>query len=100
MMKSIGGRRRAARVRSFEARVQALENRLVMSAAFDLTGLTDVRQDPLFAGIDGSGVAVAILDTGIYANHPDLRDNVVAFYNAVTSPVPNSIDASSLDTLE
>src|SRR5688572_21094510 len=96
MMKSIGGRRQAARVRASEARVQALEARIVMSAAFDLTGLTDVRQDPLFAGVDGSGVAVAILDTGIYANHPDLRDNVVAFYNAVTSPVPNSIDASSL----
>src|SRR5215218_6188384 len=96
MMKFDSGRRRpAARVRALEV-MEALEARLVMSAAFDLTGLTDMRGDATFAGIDGSDVGVAILDSGIYASHPDLRNNVSAFYNAVTSPIPGSIDASSL----
>src|SRR5204862_3824228 len=74
--------------------VQALEERLVMSAAFDQTGLTDLRLNPTFAGIDGSGVGVAVLDTGIYAAHPLLAPNVVAYYNAVTTPLPNAIHAT------
>ena len=78
MMKSLRGRRSpAARVRMFGI-IESLEVRVVMSAAFDLTGLTDMRTDPTFAGIDGSGVGVAILDSGIYATHPDLRNNVSA----------------------
>ena len=82
-------RRRAA------VSVHGLERRLLMSAAFDLTGLTDLRADPTFPGIDGSDVAVAILDTGVYADHPALRSNVIAYYNAVSSQVPASIGPSS-----
>lgn len=76
--------------------VHVLESRIVMSAAFDQTGLTDLRLDPTFFGIDGSGVGVAVLDTGIFANHPQLRQNVVAYYNAVNSPLPNAIDGTSV----
>ncbi|MGD9632966.1 MAG: S8 family serine peptidase [Pirellulales bacterium] len=36
----------------------------------DLIGLNAFRQDPRFAGIDGSGFATVILDTGIDLNHP------------------------------
>ena len=67
-----------------------------MSAAFDQTGLTDLRIDPAFAGVDGSGVGVAVLDSGIYALHPTLRPNVVAYYNAVGNPIPATVDASSI----
>ena len=76
--------------------VQPLERRVLLAAQFDLTGLTDLRLDPNFAGIDGSGVGVAVLDTGIFAAHPQLQQNVVAYYNAVTTPLPNAIDATSL----
>jgi hypothetical protein len=48
----------------------------------DLINLTDFRADPRFAGIDGSGFSVVILDTGIDLNHPffgpDLDLNGVA----------------------
>ena len=51
--------------------------------AFDLIGLTQLRNDPQFAGIDGSGFSVAIVDTGIDRNHPLIAPNYLAGYDFV-----------------
>jgi hypothetical protein len=41
-----------------------------VNAAFDLIGLTQLRNDPQFQGIDGSGFSIAVLDTGLDSTHP------------------------------
>ena len=51
--------------------------------AFDLIGLTQLRNDPQFAGIDGSGFSVAVIDTGLDINHPLIAPNHVAGYDFV-----------------
>lgn len=51
--------------------------------AFDLIGLTQLREDPQFAGIDGSGVSVAVIDTGIDIDHPLIAPNYIAGYDFV-----------------
>jgi Subtilase family/Repeat of unknown function (DUF5648)/Bacterial pre-peptidase C-terminal domain len=51
------------------------------NTAFDLIGLTDLRNDPQFAGIDGSGFSVAVIDTGIDTTHPLLEDNYITGYD-------------------
>ena len=57
---------------------QAREN-----PAFDLIGLTQLRNDPQFAGIDGSGFSVAVIDTGLDIDHPLIAPNYVAGYDFV-----------------
>lgn len=64
----------------------------MFSAAFDVTQLTNMRADPNFSNITGRGVGIAVLDTGVYAQNPDLQSNVVAFYNAVEQDVSTPID--------
>jgi hypothetical protein len=74
------------------AEFDALEPRCLLSAALDVVGITAMRNDPAFAGIDGSGVTVAVLDTGVDLSHPLLQPGVVAGFNAVTGgadPTPN-----------
>ncbi len=66
---------------------EALECRVLLSASFDITGLTQLRNTPGFGSITGQGIGIAVLDTGVFAQNPDLKSNVVAFYNAVESPV-------------
>ena len=71
---------------------EALENRWLFSAAFDVTGLSALRENPQFVDVDGSDVGVAVLDTGAFAAHPDLQSNVVGWYNAVSDPVDTPLD--------
>lgn len=78
--------------------IEILETRLVLSASFDVTGLTELRSDPNFSNITGKGVTIAVLDTGIDAKNPDFTGKVLAFYNAVENPVPTSINASSVSS--
>jgi len=51
--------------------------------AFDLIGLTKLRNDPQFAGIDGSGFSVAVIDTGLNTRHPLIAPNYLAGYDFV-----------------
>lgn len=43
--------------------------------AFDLIKLTDLRKDPRFTDINGEGVTVAVIDTGVDNTHPLLSPN-------------------------
>ncbi|MBC7834764.1 MAG: S8 family serine peptidase [Phycisphaerales bacterium] len=60
-----------------------LECRAMLSGAFDVTGLSALRGDGNYAGIDGSDIGIAIIDTGLFSSHPDLAPNFVAWYDAV-----------------
>ncbi|MEL6495771.1 MAG: S8 family serine peptidase [Cyanobacteria bacterium J06623_7] len=53
--------------------------------AFDLMGLTRLRNDSDFAGIDGSGFSVAVIDTGLDTNHSLIAPNYVAGYDFIDS---------------
>src|SRR3974390_2032003 len=70
----------------------ALEGRVLLSAAFDVTGITGLRADSnYFVGNGptadgGRGSTVAVLDTGGYAQNPDLVKNFLGFYDAVAQP--------------
>ncbi|MEB3358323.1 MAG: S8 family serine peptidase [Synechococcales bacterium] len=55
-----------------------------LNPAFDLIGLTQLRNDPQFAGIDGSGVSVVVIDTGLDQTHPLLSPGYVTGYDFVT----------------
>ena len=46
--------------------------------------------------MDGSGVGIAVLDSGVYAANPDLQGNVVAFYNAVEDPADTPLGGNSV----
>jgi fibronectin type 3 domain-containing protein len=83
-LKSLIGQRfgqdyRAARksARRSRLRIECLEQRINMSAAHDLIGVTQLRNDPRFAGIDGSGVSVVVIDTGVDVTHPLISPNYV-----------------------
>jgi subtilisin family serine protease len=54
------------------------DRRLLTSDSFDLIGSTDYFNNPAFAQFDGTGVAIAILDTGADLDHPDFGDDNVA----------------------
>ena len=93
-------RRRSGRALAAAAaaayRTEALECRVLLSSAFDITQLTNLRADPNFSGINGHGIGIADLDTGVFAQNPDLKNNIVAFYNAVEQPLNSPIDPNFL----
>ncbi|TVQ43283.1 MAG: hypothetical protein EA365_13055 [Gloeocapsa sp. DLM2.Bin57] len=46
-----------------------------MSSAFEIIGLTQLRNDSEFSSLDGSGFSVVIIDTGLDTNHSLLEAN-------------------------
>ncbi|MEM9220232.1 MAG: S8 family serine peptidase [Cyanobacteria bacterium P01_F01_bin.150] len=63
--------------------IQLEQATLGANPAFDLIGLTQLRNDPRFAGIDGSGVSVAVIDTGLDIGNPLIRPNFKTFVDFV-----------------
>src|SRR4051812_19591450 len=58
--------------------IEILEGRLMLSsAAYDLMGLTALRNDPKFKNIDGRGVSVVVIDTGLDTTHPLIKPNYI-----------------------
>ena len=51
-------------------------------------GIPDVHEDQ--PGLDGSGVEVAILDTGIDMQHPELKQNIIGGINARAGADPSN----------
>lgn len=48
-------------------------------------GLTKIEvQKAWDLGFTGNGIIVAVVDTGVDLNHPDLKDNILSGYNAIT----------------
>jgi subtilisin family serine protease len=87
---SHAGRRRAVRTEPLEPRLMFA----VHNDSFDVTDLTELRSDPTYSAITGTGITIAVLDTGIDALNPDFTGKVLAFYNAVEDAVPTTISAS------
>ena len=68
---------------------EAIQTNTRDNESFDLIGLTELRNAPDLAGIDGSGLSVAVIDSGIDTAHPLLRDNYltgVDFFNGDDNP--------------
>jgi hypothetical protein len=80
--------------------MELLELRRLLTAAQDITSLTALRNDPSFAGINGSGIGVAVLDSGTWANHPDLRNNFAAFFDAVKNPASSAGSTKVTDAFD
>ncbi len=81
------------------ALLEFLEVRVMFAVhndSFDVTDLTELRDTAEYSSITGSGIGIAVLDTGVDAANPDLTSKVEAFYNAVEDPVPTSISSSSV----
>lgn len=79
----------ATRLRTLQ--IEPLERRDLLAAAFDLIGLTALREDPVYSQISGRGVAVAVIDTGLDVTHPLIAGNYVAgrdFVFGGTNPTP------------
>lgn len=75
---------------------ESLEARQLLNAAFDITGLTDLRTDPVYSSITGKNIGIAILDTGLFDDHIALTQNVVAWFDAVQNPAGPGVGSQSL----
>ncbi|MFO0958596.1 MAG: DVUA0089 family protein [Isosphaeraceae bacterium] len=94
--------RRRDRFRPAPLKICELEDRVVLSpAAFDLIGLSALRADPQFSGMDGAitvngqqkPVSVVVIDTGLDRTHPALSANFELgydFFHSRTDPIDNA----------
>ena len=79
---------------------EQLEPRLVLtgisphSFAFDLIDLYDLRREHEFAEIDGDGIGIAIVDTGVDTTHTMFADRVVANVDLVYGTEGNYFTAN------
>ncbi|HVT89233.1 MAG TPA: S8 family serine peptidase [Tepidisphaeraceae bacterium] len=64
--------------------LEILENRCLLSSAYDLIGLTALRHDLSLSSIDGSGVSVVVIDTGLDTTNPLIAPNYVTGANIAT----------------
>ncbi len=96
MRREQGNRIRLKRGFSFEQ----LEPRFVLtgisphSFAFDLIDLYDLRREHEFAEIDGDGIGIAIVDTGVDVTHAMFADRVVANVDLVYGTEGNYFTAN------
>lgn len=73
--------------------LEQFEPRQLLSAAFDLIGLTAARADANFSDIDGTGVSVAVIDSGLDRTHPLLAPGYRFGVNMTTGsgdPIDNN----------
>src|SRR5438874_7638128 len=85
------------------ALMENLESRRLLNAAFDVVGLTALRADSTYSQVDGSGIGIAILDSGVLANHPDLKSNFTVYFDAVThgrDAFTDPGDTNAADTID
>jgi hypothetical protein len=74
------GRKQRRRVLKFEP---LEDRRLLTNDSFDLIGKTAYFNNPAFAPFDGTGVAIAILDTGADLDHPDFGPSTGGVANRI-----------------
>lgn len=60
------------------------------------TNVDDVKATPLFAGLDGDGVRVAVIDTGIDVDHPALAGRVDMAASRNFSPSEPALGAADI----
>ncbi|HMB95473.1 MAG TPA: S8 family serine peptidase, partial [Tepidisphaeraceae bacterium] len=73
--------------------IERLEVRSLLSAAFDLIGVTALRNDPTLSNIDGRGVSVAVIDTGLDTTHPLIAPNYITGEDITTGgSTPTVVD--------
>jgi type VII secretion-associated serine protease mycosin len=62
-----------------------LSNSVISDPGYqDQWGLSQVKADKAWdLGATGEGIIIAVVDTGVDINHPDLKDNLVSGYNGI-----------------
>jgi subtilisin family serine protease len=69
-----------------------------INLAFDRIGLTQLRNDQQFQGIDGSGMTVVVIDTGLDASHPLIGGNFTGFADFANSGAFTTDPAAAFDS--
>jgi Ca2+-binding RTX toxin-like protein/20S proteasome alpha/beta subunit len=67
---------------------------LMAQADTSILHLDQFRADPRFLGINGAGLSVAVLDTGINLSHPFFGNRIVYSYDFSGSNDPNASDTN------
>ena len=83
-------RNRSTRRSNFPTQsAERLESRCLLTA-FDVVDIDLLRADPTYSEIDGGNIGAVVIDTGLLGNHPDLQNNFVAWFDAVSNGNPNA----------